>query len=54
MSTFYVSYDVRKTSNYGDLVDKLKELKGRRILESVWTIKSKNECSTADLKKNIF
>jgi hypothetical protein len=36
---FYVSYDVRKGDVYTDLINELKRLKGRRVLESVWTIK---------------
>ena len=48
--TFYVSYDLRKTIDRKKLIEKLTDLKGRRVLESVWTLQTKDECSVTELK----
>ena len=38
MKIFYVSYDVRDGGDYEKLISKLRELGGRNILRSTWSL----------------
>ena len=52
IKTFCISYDLRgEDCNYKDLTEKLEELSGRNILQSVWILKS-NTIQTCEELKN--
>ena len=39
MKIFNVSYDLRNQRDYDSLYDRLNKLGGKRVLESMWTLK---------------
>jgi CRISPR/Cas system-associated endoribonuclease Cas2 len=53
MKVFYVSYDVREEDKVKNLRNRLIKLKGKRVLESVWTVKLPDKYTYKNLLNNL-
>lgn len=53
MKIFVINYDLRKARDYDILYQRLTELGGNRVLESVWTLKLNDKYTCADIRDDL-
>lgn len=53
MKIFLVNYDLRNARNYNTLYERLENLGGIRVLESMWTLKLQDSVKCADLRDDL-
>ena len=54
MKIFIVNYDLRKVRNYDALYERLESLGGKRVLESMWTLKLSDTNTCTGLRDDLL
>ena len=53
MKIFVVNYDLRNARDYNSLYARLNTLGGKRVLESMWTLKLDDQCTCSDIGNDL-
>lgn len=54
MKIFIVNYDLRNDRNYNTLYERLQNLGGIRVLESMWTLRLQDTAKCTDLRNYLL
>lgn len=54
MKIFVVNYDLRRVRNYDALYERLESLGGKRVLESMWTLKLSETNTCTGLRDDLL
>jgi len=53
MKIFVVNYDLRNARDYNSLYSRLNALGGKRVLESIWTLKLDDKYTCSDIRNDL-